>query len=218
MLIGLQYRQAALTEPTAQCYGTMANWLLTYFVAFGFFAVLRLLRVPVLRGLSHTVYFNYILIVFLMQVVFFSIWFFYGNAVFLNANNPEGICNATSSDAALAEQMTFNPNAMKAVLGLLMLVHWFIGIALIQLVLFTLMLYSLWDGVVHATKRMQQGFSAASLFELFMEAAGEGELQDSVMIGGIQYLMNDDDFCCKRCKKPFDKFQMQANEFEAQLD
>ena len=50
-----------------------------------------------------------------------------------------------------------------------------------------------------------------------MEAAGEGELQDSVMIGGIQYLMNDDDFCCKRCKKPFDKLQMQANELEVQL-
>lgn len=50
-----------------------------------------------------------------------------------------------------------------------------------------------------------------------MEAAGEGELQDSVMIGGIQYLMNDEKLCCLQCKQPFDKFQMQANEFEVQL-
>ncbi len=217
MLIGLQYRQAALTDPTAQCYGTMANWLLLYFVGFGFFSIMRILRVPILRGLSHTTYFNYTLFIYLLQAIFFSVWFVYGNAVFLKANNPEGMCNATASNVALAEQTNFNPLMLKVMLGLLMLFHWFITIAIIQLILFTLMLYSLWDGVVHATKKMQQGFSASSLFELFMEAAGEGELQDSVMIGGIQYLMNDDDFCCKRCKKAFDKLQMQANEFEVQL-
>ena len=88
-------------------------------------------------------------------------------------------------------------------MGTLMLVHWFIFIALVQLLLFTLMLWSLWDGVVHATKRMQQGFSVSSLIELLMEAIGEGELQDSVMIGGIQYLMNDESYYCKRCKLPF---------------
>jgi len=47
---------------------------------------------------------------------------------------------------------------------------------------------------------------------------GEGELQDSVMIGGIQFLMNDDTFYCKRCSKPFDELEMQANEFEAGLE
>ena len=100
---------------------------------------------------------------------------------------------------------------------MLMLFHWFIFIAFIQLVLFTLILWSLWDGVVHAVKRMQHGFSMSSLLELFMEAIGEGELQDSVLIGGIQYLMNDDSYSCKRCKKPFEKLQMQANEFEGQF-
>ena len=61
-------------------------------------------------------------------------------------------------------------------MGLLMLFHWFVLIAIVQLILFTLMLWSLWDGVVHATKRMQQGFSVSSLLELLMEAIGEGEL------------------------------------------
>jgi hypothetical protein len=32
---------------------------------------------------------------------------------------------------------------------------------------------------------MRQGFSVVRLLELFMEAIGEGEVQDSVMIGGI---------------------------------
>ena len=38
------------------------------------------------------------------------------------------------------------------------------------------------------------------------------------MIGGIQYLMNDESYFCKRCKLPFSQQQMQANEFEDQLD
>ena len=86
-----------------------------------------------------------------------------------------------------------------------MLFHWFIFIAFIQLILFTLILWSLWDGVVHAVKRMQHGFSMSSLLQLFMEAIGDGELQDSVMIAGIQYFMNDDSYSCKRCNKPFEK-------------
>lgn len=93
-------------------------------------------------------------------------------------------------------------------MGIIMLVHWFIFIAVVQLLVFVLILWSLWDGVVHATKRMQKGFSMTSLVELFMEAIGEGELQDSVMIGGIQYLMNDESFYCKRCKEPFTKLEM----------
>ena len=107
---------------------------------------------------------------------------------------------------------------MQVVMGLILLVHWFIFIAIIQLLIFTVMLYSLWEGVIHATKKMQQGFSLASLVELLLEAMGEGELLYSVMIGGIQYLMNDDSFYCKRCSKPFDELDMQANEFETGLD
>ena len=61
---------------------------------------------------------------------------------------------------------------------------------------------------------MHQGFSVSSLVHMLIEAVGEGELQDSVVIGGIQYLMNDESYCCKRCSKPFSQMQVQANEFE----
>ncbi len=63
LLISLLYRQAAMQDPTAECYGQLANWLLTYFTGFFFFSVLRVMRVPVLRGLTHTLYFNYVLFV-----------------------------------------------------------------------------------------------------------------------------------------------------------
>lgn len=76
----------------------------------------------------------------------------------------------------MAENRRFDPMMLQIVMGLLLLVHWFILIAIIQLLLFTIMLYSLWEGVIHATKKMQQGFSMASLVELILEAMGEGEL------------------------------------------
>jgi len=184
LLIGLLYRQAALQDPTAQCYGAMANWLLTYFTGFLFFSVLRVMRVPVLRGLTHTLYFNYVLVVICLQILFFSVWFFYGNGVFFKSINLTE-CDATYASAVLTDQHRFNPIVLQAVMGTLMLIHWFILIAFVQLLLFTLILWSLWDGVIHATKRMRQGFSIMSLLELFMEAIGDGEVQDSVMIGGI---------------------------------
>lgn len=131
MLIGLQYRQAALTDPTADCYGGLANWLLTYFLAFGFFSILRVIRVPVLRGLTHQFYFNYTLLITVLQILFFTSWFFYGNAVFLAARNPQGVCDATASDPNVAEQRRFDPTVLMVVTGLLLLVHWFIFIAII---------------------------------------------------------------------------------------
>ena len=112
LLICLQYRQAALTDPTASCYGNLAIWLLTYFAGFGFFSVLRVLRVPVLRGLTHSFYFNYTLLITLMQIVFFAVWFFYGNAVFMKSINPSQECDAVYEDAAIAGQQRFNPKVM----------------------------------------------------------------------------------------------------------
>ena len=91
LIILLQYRQAALTDPTSSCYGDLANWLLVYFVGFACFSLLRILRVPVLRGLTHNIFFQYSLTVTVLQIVFFAVWFFYGNSVFLNSTNlPSG--------------------------------------------------------------------------------------------------------------------------------
>ena len=66
LLVFLQYRQAALTDPTAACYGDLARWVLTYFLGFSFFSFMRMLRVPVLRGLHHGFYFKYSVTVLVM--------------------------------------------------------------------------------------------------------------------------------------------------------
>ena len=38
-------------------------WVLVFFLGFGFFSVLRILRVPILRGLTHNFFFQYSLFV-----------------------------------------------------------------------------------------------------------------------------------------------------------
>jgi len=50
---------------------------------------------------------------------------------------------------------------------------------------------------------MQDKFSARRLLELVIEAIGEGELQDSILIGTIQFLLTDQNYRCKICKMPF---------------
>jgi len=70
----------------------MTNWLLVFFLSFLFFAVLRLLRAPVLRGLTHNFYFNYIIVLFCVQILFFVVWFFYGNSVFFRSIRRDN-CN-----------------------------------------------------------------------------------------------------------------------------
>ena len=63
-----------------------------------------------------------------------------------------------------------------AIMGVIMSFYWFIVIVLLQLVIFVLILWSLWDGVMHASERLQKGFTVSNLVELLMRAIGEGEL------------------------------------------
>ena len=63
-----------------------------------------------------------------------------------------------------------------AIMGIIMTFYWFIVVALVQLILFVLILWSLWDGIMHASQRMQRGFTMSNLVKLLMRAVGEGEL------------------------------------------
>lgn len=217
LIIFMNYRQSALTEPSSLCYGDITRWLLTYFTGSGIFALLRLLRAPILRGLNHKTYFNYTISLIVLQLLFYIAMFFMGNGTFIAAWKPEIQCEAEQSDPVLAEKNRYNPIMLLAIMGVIMSFYWFIVIVLLQLIIFVLILWSLWDGVMHASERLQKGFTVSNLVELLMRAMGEGELQDSVVIGGIQYLMNDESYFCKRCTKPFTELQAQANEFEDQF-
>ena len=105
---------------------------MTFFLGFSLFAILRILRVPVLRGLTHTFYFNYTLLITACQIIFFAVWFVYGNPVLISSmRQSEEACVAAYSDPAVKEQLKFNPSIMLSIMGLVMLVHWFVFIAVV---------------------------------------------------------------------------------------
>jgi len=63
------------------------------------------------------------------------------------------------------------------------------------------MLWALWRGVASAVNKMNETKpSVRRLLELLVEALGEGELQDSLLIGSIHFLLADSNYRCKICK------------------
>ena len=151
MIILMHYRRAVLTEPTSECYGDITRWLLKYFTGSAIFSLLRLLKVPVLRGLSHKFYFNYTLSLVIIQFLFFTTMFFLGNSVFIGAWKPDTACEPMMTDLDLAEKKRFNPIMLLAIMGAIMSFYWFIVIGILQLLLFVLILWSLWDGILHVS-------------------------------------------------------------------
>jgi len=49
MLVLLQYRRAALMPETRDCFGGIADWLVSYILMMMFFSVLKLFRIPILK-------------------------------------------------------------------------------------------------------------------------------------------------------------------------
>jgi len=65
------------------------------------------------------------------------------------------------------------------------------------------MLWALWNGIFLAATRMREKFSVRHLIETAIDMIGEGQLQDSIVIGFIQFLLTDQNFHCKICKQNF---------------
>ena len=87
LIVVLQYRAAAMTEPTKGCYGEIANWLLVYFCFMLGFSLVKLFRLPVVRSLSHKWYIYYLIFTFAAQFLTVTVWFVHGNfAIFRSVN------------------------------------------------------------------------------------------------------------------------------------
>ena len=99
-------------------------------------------------------------------------------------------------------------------MSLVLIFHWFIVFFVIEMTIFTLLLWSLWSGIVRAANKMQKKFSVRNFIECVLEAIGEGELQDSLMIAGIQFLLDDQDYYkCKKCNLPLFDQDGRGDEF-----
>ena len=189
LFIGIQYRKAAeQVVAGGSCFTGVSNWLLTYFLFMSAFAVVKLVRVCVLRTVPHQYYFYYVLFTTGFYWVAMFAWFISGNFIFFAA--------LSSSDCPIIDDVSnpaekFNAIPLLTLMGVILVIHWFMLLAVYQIGFFTFMLWALWRGVVRAAQKMQDKFSVRRLLELVIEAIGEGELQDSLLIGTIQFLLTD---------------------------
>ena len=65
------------------------------------------------------------------------------------------------------------------------------------------MLYTFWSTISKAVARITEDFSIKSLILGILEALGEGEMQDSLVIGFLQYFINANNDFCRICDKKF---------------
>jgi hypothetical protein len=75
--------------------------------------------------------------------------------------------------------------------SIVLIVDWLAVLGVVQLALFLLMLWALWTEVFKASTRMREKFSVRSLIESVLNTVGEGQIQDSITIGFIQFLLTD---------------------------
>ena len=70
-------------------------------------------------------------------------------------------------------------------MGIALGIDWLALLGMVQVVFFLLMLWALWGGVYRAASKMQEKFSVRRLIETVLETVGEGQVQDSLVIGFI---------------------------------
>ena len=198
MLVMLHYRRAALEPETSGCFGSIATWLVAYILMMVFFSLLKLVRIPILRSNRYHVYFWYVLFTSALFLAANVVIFVRGNFAFFGTVT-DSACMSLPHDGKTG----YNNSMMFALTGLILGFDWLALLGLIQLILFLLMLWALWNGIFKAATKMQEKFSVRGLIETICETIGEGQLQDSLVIGFIQFLLTDKNYHCKICKQNF---------------
>ena len=165
---------------TKECFGGIADWLVTYIIIMVFFSLLNLIRIPILRGHRYQVYFWYVLLTSALFVAANVVIFVRGNFAFFGT-----VTDSACMNLPLDAKTSYNNSVLFVLTGLILGFDWLALLGLIQLTLFLLMLWALWKGIYKAATKMQSSFSVRGLIETVLETVGEGQLQDSLVIGFI---------------------------------
>ena len=137
---------------------------------------MKLFRLPVVRSLSHKWYIYYLIFTFAAQFITVTVWFVIGNFAIFRSVNQNGCDVIVEGDEKASEKLAFNPVPLQIIMSLVLIFHWFIVFFVIEMFIFTLLLWSLWSGIVRAANKMQRKFSIRNFIECVLEAIGEGEL------------------------------------------
>ena len=152
LFIGIQYRKAAeQVIDDIECYQGLSVWLLSYFLFMSSFAFIKLIRVCVLRSVRHKYYFYYVCFTTALYWIAMFVWFVVGNFTFFRSlSYSDCVVEGTTGDAKSA----FNALPLLILTGIILVIHWFILLAVYQIGFFTFMLWALWRGVVRAAQKM----------------------------------------------------------------
>lgn len=137
-------------------------------------------------------------------------WFVYGITLVykLAVTCPRGWINNTIIDPAYYDAVT-----LKVVMIAILAVYWIMMILFVQLIILILCIRSCWVGIKEAAANMIDNNFDIKIFILEMnKALGDGEWQDSVLIGLVQWLLSDDNFQCKICKESLRPAAQSENE------
>lgn len=184
MLVLLQYRRATAPE-TRECFGSLADWLLQYILVMGGFSLAKLLRIPILK-LNYKVYVWYVLVTFGLFIAANLFLFVRGNFEFF-----ETVTDSVCAGLDTGSKTSYNNTVLTVLSSIVLIVDWLAVLGVVQLALFLLMLWALWTEVFKASTRMREKFSVRSLIESILNTVGEGQIQDSITIGFIQFLLTD---------------------------
>ena len=152
LFIGIQFRPAGeQVVDGVECYAGLSRWLLSYFLFMSTFAFVKLIRVCVLRTVAHQYYFYYVCSTTVLYWAAMFIWFVVGNFSFFRALSRT---ECSTSEAATSPESAYDALPLLILAGTILVVHWFVLLAVYQIGFFTFMLWALWRGVVRAAQKM----------------------------------------------------------------
>ncbi len=97
----------------------------------------------------------------------------------------------------------YDPKILWIIVGVTLAINWIAIFFCLQVVLFFGMLYTFWSTISKAAAKITEDFSIKSLILGLLDALGQGEMQDSLVIGFLQYFINVNNDFCRICEKQF---------------
>lgn len=192
LVVALEWRQAKIVTDD----WNLLVWLMVYFGTMFVFSFLRLTRVPILqysRG-----YFIYVIVTATVYyLALFSI-FVWGNIMFWSQ-----LTDDSRLDYNWQKESLYDHRILWIIMSVILTLNWVAILLCLHFIFFFSTLYVFWNTISKMVMKIAQDLSPRALMESMVEVLGEGEIQDSLVIGFLQYFMSSNNYYCRICKKPF---------------
>lgn len=172
LIIALEWRQASRVNEDKK----LLMWFCYYFGTMFFFAFVRLTGVPVLNYTRMYFFFTIITTVG-YYLALFGI-FVWGNVLFWGE-----ITNNNRFNLDWQTEQIYDHRILWIIMAVILVVNWVAIILAVHFILFFSTLYFFWNSISQMVLKIASDLSPRALMESVVEVMGEGEMQDSIVIG-----------------------------------